>query len=89
MIIALSCIDQGTRAGDLEAETFCRRGIDLSPDYGQAHSLLAGALLLRTYWSDVFPGVQIARRLAPALDVLSGVKLGLNPREDTPLTGIG
>ncbi len=51
VITALSCIGQGTRAGDLEAEALCRRAIAISPDYGQAHSLLAWALLRRTYWS--------------------------------------
>src|SRR5580700_3241306 len=52
VISALSCIGQGTRAGDLEAEALCRRAIALNPDYGQAHSLLAWALLRRTYWSE-------------------------------------
>ena len=51
MIGALSCIGQGTRAGDLDAETLCRRAIDINPDYGQAHSLLAWALLRGAYWS--------------------------------------
>ena len=41
VINALSCIGQGTRAGDLEAEAFCWRAIDISPDDGQAHSLPA------------------------------------------------
>ena len=52
MINALSCIGQGTRAGDLEAEALCRRAIALNPDYGHAHSLLAWALLRLTYWSE-------------------------------------
>jgi TolB-like protein/Flp pilus assembly protein TadD len=52
VISALSCIGQGTRAGDLEAEALCRRAIALNPDYGQAHSLLAWALLRLTYWSE-------------------------------------
>ncbi len=52
VIRALSCIGQGTRSGDLEAEALCRRAIDISPDYAQAHSLLAWALLRRTYWTE-------------------------------------
>src|SRR6516164_9399070 len=71
VINALSCIGQGTRAGDLEAEALCRRAIDISPDYGQAHSLLAWALLRLTYWSgklmavlpEVTTEVQAALRL--------------------------
>ena len=71
VINALSCIGQGTRAGDLEAEALCRRAIALNPDYGQAHSLLAWALLRLTYWSeglmavlaDVTTEVQTAFRL--------------------------
>src|SRR5262249_41417817 len=51
VISALSCIGQGTRAGDLEAEALCRRAIALNPDYGQAYRLLAWALLRLTYWS--------------------------------------
>ena len=71
VISALSCIGQGTRAGDLEAEALCRRAIALNPDYGHAHSLLAWALLRLTYWSeglmavlaDVTTEVQTAFRL--------------------------
>jgi TolB-like protein/Flp pilus assembly protein TadD len=72
VIRALSCIGQGTRAGDLEAEALCRRAINISPDYGQAHSLLAWALLRRTYWSGalmaVLPEVTTEVQTALALD---------------------
>jgi TolB-like protein len=71
VVRGLSCIGQGTRAGDLDAEALCRRAIDISPNYGQAHSLLAWALLRRTYWSgglaavlpEVTTEVQTALRL--------------------------
>src|SRR6516164_3343973 len=72
VISALSCIGQGTRGGDLEAEALCRRAIDINPDYGQAHSLLAWALLRLTYWSGglmaVLPEVATEVQTALALD---------------------
>ncbi len=72
VIRALSRIGQGTRAGDLEAEALCRCAIDISPDYGQAHSLLAWALLRRTYWSGdliaVLPEVTTEVQIALELD---------------------
>jgi TolB-like protein len=72
VISALSCIGQGTRAGDLEAEALCRRAIDINPDYGQAHSLLAWALLRLTYWSGglmaVLPEVTTEVQTALGLD---------------------
>jgi TolB-like protein len=72
VISALSCIGQGTRAGDLQAEALCRHAINISPDYGQAHSLLAWALLRRTYWSGglmtVLPEVTAEVQTALGLD---------------------
>jgi TolB-like protein/Flp pilus assembly protein TadD len=69
VIRALSCIGQGTRGGDLEAEALCRRAIGISPDYGQAHSLLAWALLRRTYWSGKLTAVlpEVATEVQTAL----------------------
>jgi tetratricopeptide (TPR) repeat protein len=51
VIRALSCIGQGTRAGDTDAEVFCRRAIAIAPRYGQARSLLAWTLLRSTFWA--------------------------------------
>src|SRR5437016_14113787 len=51
VIRALSCIGQGTRDENTEAEALCRRAIAIAPGYGRAHSLLAWALLRRTVWS--------------------------------------
>ena len=47
VIRALSSVGQGTRVGDMEAEGLCRRAIAIAPGYGQAHSLLAWALMRR------------------------------------------
>jgi adenylate cyclase len=41
VIRALSCITQSSLAGYNEAEALCRRAITVSPNYGQAHSLLS------------------------------------------------
>jgi len=51
VIRALSCIAQSSLAGYNEAEALCRRAITISPNYGQAHSLLSWVLLRRTDWS--------------------------------------
>jgi adenylate cyclase len=51
VIRALSCIAQSSLAGYNEAEALCRRAIAISPNYGQAHSLLSWVLLRRTDWS--------------------------------------
>jgi adenylate cyclase len=51
VIRALSCIAQSSLAGYNEAEALCRRAITVSPNYGQAHSLLSWLLLRRTDWS--------------------------------------
>jgi tetratricopeptide (TPR) repeat protein len=48
---ALSCLGQGTREGDTEAEALCRHAIAIAPNYGQAHSLLAWSLLRKSFWS--------------------------------------
>ena len=51
VIRALSCVGEGTRTGNTQAEALCRRAIDIAPDYGQAHSLLAWVLERGTDWS--------------------------------------
>ena len=51
VIRALSLISQGTREANAQAEQLCQRAIAVAPGYGQAHSLLAWALLRRTSWS--------------------------------------
>jgi TolB-like protein/class 3 adenylate cyclase len=72
VIRALSCISQGTRDGDLEAEALCRRAIAMAPDYGQAHSLLAWALMRKTFWSSdlrtVLPEARAAAERALGID---------------------
>jgi TolB-like protein/Flp pilus assembly protein TadD len=45
VIRALSAIRQWAREANIEAERLCHRAIAIAPDYGQAHSLLAWALL--------------------------------------------
>jgi TolB-like protein len=47
VIRALSYMGQCTRTADAQAEVLCRRAIAISPDYGQAHSLLAWVLIRR------------------------------------------
>ena len=72
MIRALSCIGQGTRDENTEAEALCRRAIAIAPGYGRAHSLLAWALLRRSLWSGDFqtvvPEVGAETQTALALD---------------------
>ena len=72
VIRALSCIGQGTRDSDIEAEALCRRAIAIAPGYGQARSLLAWALLRNTFWSSdlrtVLPEVIAEVELALAID---------------------
>ena len=72
VIRALSCIGQGTRDENTEAETLCRRAVAMAPRYGRAHSLLAWALLRRTVWSGdlrtVVPEVSRETQTAFALD---------------------
>ena len=48
VIRALSHLGQLTPTGYAEAESLCRRAIAIAPGYGQAHSLLAWALVRRT-----------------------------------------
>jgi adenylate cyclase len=52
VIRALSALSQMTRESSVEAERLCRQAIAITPGYGQAHSLLAWALLRRTVWGD-------------------------------------
>ena len=72
VIRALSCIGQGTRDENTEAEALCRRAIAIAPGYGRAHSLLAWALLRRTVWSGdlrtVAPEISAETQTALALD---------------------
>jgi len=72
VIRALSCISQGTRDENTDAEALCRRAIAIAPSYGRAHGLLAWALLRRTTWSGDFrtsvPEVSAATQTALALD---------------------
>ena len=51
VIRALSAIGLGTREANTEAERLCRRAIAIAPNYAQAYSLLAWALLRSTIWS--------------------------------------
>jgi tetratricopeptide (TPR) repeat protein len=72
VIRALSCIGQGSRDENAEAEALCRRAIAIAPGYGRAHSLLAWALLRRTMWSggtkSVVPEANAEARIALGLD---------------------
>lgn len=72
VIRALSCIGQGTRDENTEAEALCRRAIAIAPGYGRAHSLRAWTLLRRTTWSGdfrvVMPEISAETRAALALD---------------------
>jgi adenylate cyclase len=72
VIRALSCIGQGTRDENTEAEALCRRAIAIAPGYSRAHSLLAWALLRRTTWSGdlqtVVPEISAETQTALALD---------------------
>jgi adenylate cyclase len=72
VIRALSCIGQGPRDQNTEAEALCRRAIAIAPGYGRAHSLLAWALLRRTTWSGdlrtVVPEISAGTQTAVALD---------------------
>jgi adenylate cyclase len=51
VIRALAALGLGTPDAAAEAERLCRRGIAVAPGYGQAHSLLAWAILRRSLWS--------------------------------------
>jgi len=51
VIRALSLISQDTRARNTEAEALCRHAIEISPGYGQAHSLFAWVITRGTLWS--------------------------------------
>jgi tetratricopeptide (TPR) repeat protein len=53
----LTAIGQGSREANSQAERLCRRAIAIAPNYGQAHSLLAWALLRGTMWSGDLRGV--------------------------------
>jgi TolB-like protein/class 3 adenylate cyclase/cytochrome c-type biogenesis protein CcmH/NrfG len=72
VVRAMSCVAQGTGAGDAEAEALCRRAIAISPDYGQAHSLLAVVLLRRVSFSgdlkSALPEATASARTALRLD---------------------
>src|SRR5499427_8588142 len=72
VIRALSLINQGTPEANTEAERLCRRAIEIAPQYGQAHSLLAWALLRRSLWTGDFqtvvPEASAETQTALALD---------------------
>jgi len=72
VIRALTAIGQGTPEAIIEAEALCRRAMAITPNYGQAHSLLAWALLRRTMRSDdlrtVMPEITAEAQTALALD---------------------
>jgi adenylate cyclase len=51
VVRALACAAQSSLQGYTEAEALCRRAIAIAPEYGQAHSLLAWAMLRRTDWA--------------------------------------
>jgi adenylate cyclase len=69
---ALSYVGQGTHAGDAAAEALCRRAIAISPDYGQAYSLLAIVALRRVSFSgdlkSVLPEASANARTALGFD---------------------
>ncbi|MBV8338272.1 MAG: tetratricopeptide repeat protein, partial [Alphaproteobacteria bacterium] len=72
VIRALSCVGEGTRAGNTEAEALCRRAIATAPEYGQAYGLLAWVLVRETDWAGdirtVLPEATSAARTALGLD---------------------
>ena len=72
VIRALSCVGEGTPAGNTEAEALCRRAIAIAPGYAQAHSLLAWVLARGADWSGnvstVLPEATSAARTALGLD---------------------
>jgi adenylate cyclase len=72
VIRALSAIGQGGREANAEAEELCRRAIAVAPNYGQAHSLLAWALLRSTMWAGdiktILPEASAEARMALGLD---------------------
>jgi adenylate cyclase len=75
VIRAFSAIGQGTREASAEAEALCRRAITLAPSYGQAHSLLAWALVRRSIWSGDF------RTVAPEIAAETQAGLALDDRD--------
>jgi adenylate cyclase len=75
VIRALTCIGQGTREANGEAEALCRRAIEIFPRYGQAHSLLAWAILHSTVWSGEF------KAIAPEAEAQVHIALELDDRD--------
>jgi adenylate cyclase len=75
LIRALSLISQGTREANAEAEQLCQRAIAIAPGYGQAHSLLAWALLRRTSWS------RDLRTMAAEISAQARAALGFDDRD--------
>ena len=76
VIRALSAIGQGTHEATVDAEALCRRAIVIAPRYGQAHSLLAWALLRRSTWS------RDLRTLAP--EIRSEIQTALSVDDRDP-----
>jgi adenylate cyclase len=75
VIRALTCIGLGTREANSEAEALCRRAIAIFPGYGQAHSLLAWAILRRSIWSGDF------KAIVPEVFAETGEALALDDRD--------
>ena len=75
VIRALTCIGLGTREANREAEALCRRAIAIFPGYGQAHSLLAWAILRRSIWSGDF------KAIVPEVSAETGEALALDDRD--------
>jgi adenylate cyclase len=69
VIRALTCIGQGTRDTNDEAEALCRRAIEIVPGYGQAHSLLAWAILRTSIWSGDLRAEEAGDVVRVALDL--------------------
>jgi len=72
VIRALSHIGHGTQEANDEAEGLCRRAIAITPRYGQAHGLLAWAIMRHSIWSGGFqptiPEITAEAQLALDLD---------------------
>jgi adenylate cyclase len=69
VIRALTCIGQSTRDTNDEAEALCRRAIEIFPGYGQAHSLLAWAILRASIWSGDLRAEEAGDVVRVALDL--------------------
>jgi hypothetical protein len=73
--LSRGALSQGTHEANVEAEQLCQRAISVAPGYGQAHSLLAWALLRRTTWS------RELRTTAAEISAHAQAALGLDDRD--------